>query len=356
MKRLSYIDNMKAISIVFIIIGHLGLVFSSAVVAGGMPPNLERFAFTFHLPVFFIASGFFFKLDQGLTRQFVAKNAKSLLLPYLVTCAIIIATSAIRGFASSDISGSAELVRWTQASLWGAGATSSLALWNVERIGGIWFLLALFWARLFIAGTQRFGNMTRLLLMIVALAVAVISARYVWLPWSIQSGLGCAVFVYLGVLIRQYGLFEPNRIPKLAWFGFAILWVIVIVAGGRASMAMCVYPLGVLDILGGIAACFIIMALCRAIENHLHTLSRFLSWIGRNTLPLFALHIAEDNIVPWATWGIQLSDALGGAWWTWIVLLLARFALDAALAGIAYLIPGIRGIYYPQLNRSKSAK
>lgn len=47
---------------------------------------------------------------------------------------------------------------------------------------------------------------------------------------------------------------------------------------------------------------------------------------------------------------------LEGAWWAWIVLLLARFALDAALVGIVYLIPGLRDVYFPQLAKRKAAE
>lgn len=351
MKRLGYIDDMKAIAMAFIIVGHLGLVFSSTAVAGGMPPDLERFAFTFHLPVFFIASGFFFKLDTAISKHFIAKSFKALVVPYFVTCLIVILGTSIRGTLSADISGSAEFVRWLQASLWGAGATSPVALWNVERIGGVWFLLAMFWARIFIASTRRFSDSTRFCIMLIALAFAVLSARYIWLPWSIQSGLGCAIYIYIGALARKHNLFEPGRLSKPTWILFCALWLICIVFGGRASIAMCGYPLGIIDIVGGIAACFIVMALSRMIESHCHVLSTFMQWIGRNTLPIFALHIVEDNIIPWGALGIQLADALNGAWWTWIVLLLARFAIDAALTGIAYFIPGIRKIYFPQLTK-----
>lgn len=116
-------------------------------------------------------------------------------------------------------------------------------------------------------------------------------------------------------------------------------------------MAMCVYPLGVLDIIGGVSACFIIVAFSRFIESHAATIGRFLQWVGRNTLPIFTLHIVEDNAIPWGTWGVQLSQALDGAWFAWILLLLIRLLIDAALVAIVYTIPKIREVYFPQLKK-----
>lgn len=353
--RIGYIDIAKGFAIAFIVIGHVGLVFSSKTVPGGMPPLLLQFAFSFHLFVFFIASGYFMKTDTPLTGSYLKKTARSLLIPYVVTCLLVIAGCTLKGVLSESISGAAEFIRWTEASLWGAGGTTPLALWNVERIGGIWFLLALFWAKLFIAATSKLKDSTRMLLMVFALGMAVVSATYVWLPLSIQSGLGCAMFVYLGALIKKHRLFDPGRIPLPAWILMAALWLACIIWGGYSTMAMCFYPLGIIDIAGGIAACFIVMEGSRGVEHHLPHASRFLQWVGRNTLAIFTLHIVEDNIIAWGQVGIELSSLFGGAWWTWIVLLIARFALEAAMVGIMYLIPGLRNVYFPQLAKRKAA-
>lgn len=37
-KRIGYIDIAKGIAFIFIVVGHVGLVFSSDAVQGGMPP------------------------------------------------------------------------------------------------------------------------------------------------------------------------------------------------------------------------------------------------------------------------------------------------------------------------------
>lgn len=346
-KRIGYIDIAKGIAFIFIVVGHVGLVFSSDAVQGGMPPLLERFAFTFHLPTFFILSGYFFHADQPLNGALVKKGLRSLILPYAATSLIIILGCAMAGQLRNG-SGTTELVRWGQAALWGAGAQRDVSLWHVERIGGIWFLLALFWAQLIVAATHRLKEPTRLCALTCFLALAVYSNHIVWLPFSIQSGLGCAIYLYVGMLVRRHGWLERGSLRIWQWLVLWAIWGTVVAFGGRASLAMGDYPLGVLDVLGGIAGCACICAVSGVIERHLGPISRVLQLIGRNTLPLFALHIAEDNIISWATIGIAASHAFGGFSATWVIVLIVRLTLDATLASIAYLIPGLRSVYFPR--------
>lgn len=352
-KRLAWADIAKGIAFIFIVVCHVGIVFSSATVNGGMPPRLQSFAFTFHLPTFFILSGFFFHENTSLNWTFLKKSSKTLLLPYALTCLIIILGCTIAGQLRSG-SGLSEFVRWAQASLWGAGDRRDVAIWQVERIGGIWFLLALFWAQLILAATNSISIPKRFALLCCLLAIGVYSNRFVWLPLSIQSGLGCAIYVYVGMLARKFGWLERSALPPWAWLAAGGIWLVVVLYGGHASIAMGDYPLGVLDVIGGIAGCMCICALSRLIDDYAKPLGRCLQLIGRNTLPLFALHIAEDNILNWGLIGIDLSTLLGGMKYTWLVLLSIRIALDFSLAALAYIVPISRTVYFSKARaRSK---
>lgn len=351
-KRLGYIDIAKALAITLIIVGHVGLVFNRDVVPGGMPYALTRFAFTVHLPVFFMLSGYFLHADQPLSRALVKKNAKNLLLPYAAACVLIIVLTTLAARLVYHTSMVQTAWRWLCASLWGAGATHPFALVQTERIGGIWFLLALFWAHLLIAATARVKDPVRTLIMVAALVLSVVAGTYVWLPFSLLSGLGCAFYVYLGALIRKYQLFERVRgpwrvIPALFW-GIAIIW------GGRASLAMSQYPLGVFDVLGGVGGCFCVVWASKGLERLWQPLSLFLQWIGRNTLAIFSIHIVEDNVIPWGLWGTLLSQTTNGMWYDWIILLLSRFLVDALLVAALYKLPVINRVFFPSLRDAQT--
>lgn len=55
-KRLDYIDAAKAIAIILVIIGHSNWL--SAI------PRVGRMIYSFHMPLFFIISGFFWKYTE----------------------------------------------------------------------------------------------------------------------------------------------------------------------------------------------------------------------------------------------------------------------------------------------------
>lgn len=50
-RRITFVDYAKGITILFVIIGHLNNV----------PPDLRMKIFSFHVPLFFLTSGYFIK-------------------------------------------------------------------------------------------------------------------------------------------------------------------------------------------------------------------------------------------------------------------------------------------------------
>lgn len=347
--RIGYIDIAKGLAMLLIIVGHVGLVYAGDLVAGGVPGFVTRFAFTVHLPVFFIASGYFLRMDARLSRAFVAKEARSLIVPYVAACALIVVTTPIAWRLLYDLSLRESVWEWFCAALWGAGAVHEHALVDVQRIGGVWFLLALFWARLLVASLSRLGDLARLAAVTLALVVSVVVGRYIWLPLSVISGFGCAFYVYVGMLIRKYDLFE--RVRGVARLVPAAFWAISIAFGGQASLAMSVYPLGVLDVLGGVGGCFCLMWLSMLIERRGGPLRAPLERIGRNTLSIFSIHIIEDNALPWGLIGSTLSGAMAGLPMTWVVVTAMRVALDLSLASILRFVPLLGPVFFPRRGR-----
>lgn len=75
-KRLSFLDIAKGISITLVVVGHIVTDESNII---------RTWLYSFHLPIFFIISGFLFNLtnNKSVSKQFIKKKATSLLLPYL---------------------------------------------------------------------------------------------------------------------------------------------------------------------------------------------------------------------------------------------------------------------------------
>ena len=67
--RSSYIDVARGICMICIVLGHQG------------NPFINRFVFTFHLPVFFIITGYFFNPKTSF-KDLVIKRSRGLIIPY----------------------------------------------------------------------------------------------------------------------------------------------------------------------------------------------------------------------------------------------------------------------------------
>ncbi|MBD5104989.1 MAG: acyltransferase family protein, partial [Ruminococcaceae bacterium] len=77
-KRDATSDIAKAIGILLMILGH----------CNGIPFIVRNFIFSFHMPLFFILSGFFFKPKP--IREIALSGSRHLVRPYLITGAICI--------------------------------------------------------------------------------------------------------------------------------------------------------------------------------------------------------------------------------------------------------------------------
>lgn len=69
--RIDWLDALKALGILFIVVGHLG----------DHSGNLYNFVYLFHVPLFFFAAGFLYKRSESI-KLIVIYKSKSLLLPY----------------------------------------------------------------------------------------------------------------------------------------------------------------------------------------------------------------------------------------------------------------------------------
>lgn len=144
MQRIRFFDIAKGIAILAVILGH------SAIETNLFAPHrtaqvVLSICFSFHMPLFFILSGYFMHPERRFRWM---KEAKQLLFTYVVTALCVLV--GVTCMATLDHESRAIALRqWGMAAIYGSGDISNLTLWRVDlRIGAIWFLLALFWARL----------------------------------------------------------------------------------------------------------------------------------------------------------------------------------------------------------------
>jgi fucose 4-O-acetylase-like acetyltransferase len=286
-KRIAFFDIAKGIGIICVILGHLG--FGSRIFS------------TFHMPLFFLISGYFYKYSKN--KDFISKKAKQLLIPYLFTGICIIILDFAKKFAEHLISGTKIILDYDILTLlYGSGyKTIEIFGINIGAIGAIWFLLALFEALVIINITN---NIKFQPIIIVAIAtVGYYSAKYIWLPFSIQAGMLASLFVYIGMLVKKLNLSEKmnekhiNTILTLIAFS---IWGLGIIFNVKISMVQNVLSHGIISIIVAICGTYSVIQISKLIENiHIFKTDKLLKIIGENTLIILCFHLIELNIFPW---------------------------------------------------------
>ena len=196
-KRIDAFDVCKGACMLMVILGH----------------QFEKYALihplqiiqTFHMPLFFMISGFFISEADSIP-NYAQKRAKRLLVPYVLGCIVMIVLCSIKQWIDTHSAHAVFLEIWKR--LWisfygsGSGHGSFLGSYGyIEEIGMFWYLIALFWAsvvvRIIIAKDYKWAG--ALLVSAIGIGTSIV---FGWIPFSIQSGLGAVFWVYLGYFIK----------------------------------------------------------------------------------------------------------------------------------------------------------
>ena len=164
----------------------------------------------FHMPLFFIVSGYLF--DSSRTcRPFFVRKVKSLIVPYVVFGAI-------------------NLGAWTLINVvWGDSPLSAV-LEQVKKLcwintngdlpiaGALWFLSALFFAELAFFAVVRLSRTNAWACLVFSLCVSVAGlylSSYSGIPYGIDTALVGVGLMGVGFLLRRLGLDMPDGLRCL---------------------------------------------------------------------------------------------------------------------------------------------
>lgn len=257
------IDNLKGLGILLMILGHCMTV----------PGPLGRIIGTFHMPLFFIASGFLYK--QRSLSNIVSHTGKKVLLPYLVT-AIIMWGMIIFIERQYD---------WGWAILMG-NTYKTLGIEGYE-VGPLWFLPAFFCAMLFTHFIFAIKKVyIQILIIIAGFYMSIIIFHYCdMLPFGILPGFVGATFICMGGYYKMYSQYLHH--PLIILVGFVILLLCMIF--GNCAMSWHIYKLQILQLIGAFVATLLIF---RILPNIKFGLSN----IGKNSLILMCIHSIDRKL------------------------------------------------------------
>jgi len=329
-KRLGYIDVMRGIAALLVVLGHCA------------PPVLDTYIFTFHMPLFFFVSGVTFALKEKQPPffVFVKKKFLRLIVPYVCFEAINLILSLITSIFYDGVTVTfpdAILSILTGFSSYGAGYSGV-----VGRLGFFPCLFFAYIAFYFIhaavqlilkklkAQRAAWQAAAYALVAIILYAFSYIINKYTsqWWLYTDVAIMGC-VFISLGCAAKDLLSAFINaklyiRIP-VAFISLAGLiffsYLNYNVFSNHVDVFMFARLYGNFKTFIFAAVCGIIF--CAALSSFIvkwEWLSRVLGWFGRNSLVVYVAHMWFLFLFSTLIFS-PLSESLVeemGVWWTYL--------------------------------------
>lgn len=267
-KRDITFDLMKGVAILAMLCGHCVI-----------PEFLHHFIYMWHMPLFFMVSGFFFHGKPW--KKSLESSIRGLLVPYIITCVFVLVISLA---LSMDISGKVFFGFIGISSAW----FGSDAMTGYGGNGPLWFLMALFWCRLIYDALWRMipnrwlfggGNIC------LSIFGVVIGSKY-YVPFYIAHGMAALIFYYVGNIAHNMNI--EKRRCKL-WGIVLMLCVVTIgIFIGEPYFYALYFPNWLGNVLVAICASGVLYYLCRQCRNNKMTV--WLAYVGRLSLLLLSVH------------------------------------------------------------------
>ena len=210
-KREEWIDMLRGFGVLLVIIGH-----------SRCPDVLEKLIYGFHMPLFFVLSGFLFhetKCRQEDLQHYVRRKWKAYIIPYFVLCLCnLIATLGMEFLA--EIRGRellASAIRHLFYILYSFGDASKM-----PNCSPLWFLPCLFICDIYLYFFVRLSKAKKGIVFLAGLTVIACLAKMdiTQLPWHFDIAFVGMIFMYIGFLVKKSDILNRmNIIHKIALAG-----------------------------------------------------------------------------------------------------------------------------------------
>lgn len=298
-ERKNYIDAVKGLSMMCIVAGHFGV------------SQVTSFVFTFHVPIFLIVSGLFFTPRDGI----VKKRFIQLIKPYLTTAVLVHLIVLMKELIKMAVGRSTAfeplsfLSRFALEVIYGSGSRTDFFSFELPAIGAVWFFWAIIWSTAIVFLTDKMipekYSFIKLLIITLVFIAGWLSAKYTWLPLSLQAGMSSSLFLYIGYIAKKHDIL--NKGIKPCWIVISILlWIVALYFSfvyDVQSVVRSYFPFIIINVSGSVAASYVIIAAVKRLDSikkvsDFHTYHLVCFW-GRNSSIILCCHLIELRTIDW---------------------------------------------------------
>lgn len=268
-KRIDYIDILRSVGILLMVAGHVG--FGNA---------FDYYIHAFHMPMFYIISGYLYKNKNIKFREFVIKKIRSLIIPYLIFGIFHEVIIIFIGIVRNDVNILSDMYH--------------LLLYNHENMpiaGGLWFLTSLFFMDILIYCLEKLVNIWLKYSCIIFLVIlGYVIPFYTRLPLSMDTALVGVGLFYIGKYMHETEIgLRSNR--KLLYCSIAIIiGSILAFVNGYVNVRQGIYSNLVLFFIVSFLMTYGMLVVCQKFNLKGSIAFNELKFIGRNTMVYVCLN------------------------------------------------------------------
>ncbi|MBT1143106.1 acyltransferase family protein [Lactiplantibacillus argentoratensis] len=286
-KRIEWIDIARGITMISVVIGHSLYGYNNGL--------LSHFIYTFHMPIFFILTGYLYKKKRYVDE--LRSTSRNLLLPYYFTGLIMVVVYLLATTSDGSRVLSAGFVPTLNdlisALLYGAGVQPLLPFSvTIFACGMIWFLIAMAISlQIFNFTMRKTENLKqrmvlRLLIFSSCAVIAKIVVNYWLLPLSLNAALFALIFMYIGYLMKQSNVLSDLKF----WLILASLAMWILVANTQSlNMSSVKTDDTLLAIIGASSGSIVIFKISQILEKT-NLIKVPLRIIGQYSIIFFCFH------------------------------------------------------------------
>lgn len=286
------IDKLKGFGILLTVVGHSGGPLSSII-------------YLFHMPLFYFLSGYTFKESNADNIIFlVKKRLKSLYIPFIKYSLLFILLHNI--FVKFGLYDNSLLY---DKSTFKINLIKNFLFINTEQLlGAFWFLTSLFFVNIMYGIIFRFLKgknieyMNFIIILLFILNITIFTkdiifnlsiADYYFLMFRIScSGI---VFFHMGYICNKYKILKKIN-THLLYFIISIIYLYINTTYGSISMGGNNYGSSpTFFIFNAIIGIYVSYCVIKYVVNE--NIEKMLIFIGKNTLPILALHMLAFKII-----------------------------------------------------------
>lgn len=274
-ERFFWVDNLRAFAIILVVLGH-NYFFLSGYIS------------TFHVPIFFIISGYLFNNNRDF-KEFIKRKINSLIKPYFFFSFSLYLYWLIIGNKMGGNAGQNSALKGFIGIFY--GVEKQYIFWQ----SGLWFVLCLFIINvMYYFISKYFDRISKVIILITCLLIGWFTSVKlpIRLPWSIDVAFTALVFFIVGNIIKKkkidkYLKERVNNKTKVILLLFLIsINVIVYKINGEVSFFSNYYNNYIIFIIGSLCGTMFYFFAFMFFNYY----NKRLSLIGKESLIILAYH------------------------------------------------------------------